>query len=96
MSEHFIEFQDVTKSFGDHQVLDHVNFAVDPGETCVIMGRSGVGKSVTLKHIMGFLKPDAGRVWLRAKTSPIGPKIAWPQFAGASRWFFSRARYSIR
>jgi phospholipid/cholesterol/gamma-HCH transport system ATP-binding protein len=60
--DHYIEFRDVTKSFEDHTVLDGVSFAVDPGETCVIMGRSGVGKSVTLKHILGFLKPDSGRV----------------------------------
>jgi ABC-type transporter Mla maintaining outer membrane lipid asymmetry ATPase subunit MlaF len=59
---HFIEFRNVSKSFGDHAVLDDVSFFVDPGETCVIMGRSGVGKSVTLKHILGFLKPDSGRV----------------------------------
>ncbi len=64
MSEHYIEFRDVSKSFGEHRVLDHVNFFVDPGETCVIMGRSGVGKSVALKHIMGFLKPDGGRVFV--------------------------------
>jgi phospholipid/cholesterol/gamma-HCH transport system ATP-binding protein len=43
-------------------VLDHVSFTVKRGETCVIMGRSGVGKSVTLKHIMGFLKADSGQV----------------------------------
>ena len=60
--DHYIEFCEVTKAFDDHLVLDHVSFAVDPGETCVIMGRSGVGKSVTLKHILGFLKPDSGRV----------------------------------
>jgi len=62
MSDHYIEFQDVTKAFDGHVVLDRVSFFVDPGETCVIMGRSGVGKSVTLKHIMGFLEPDAGRI----------------------------------
>jgi phospholipid/cholesterol/gamma-HCH transport system ATP-binding protein len=43
-------------------VLDHVSFTVKRGETCVIMGRSGVGKSVSLKHIMGFLKADSGQV----------------------------------
>ena len=59
---HFIEFRNVSKAFGDHRVLDNVSFFVNPGETCVIMGRSGVGKSVTLKHILGFLKPDDGRV----------------------------------
>ena len=62
MSEHYIEFRGVSKAFDDHLVLDDVSFFVDRGETCVIMGRSGVGKSVTLKHIMGFLKPDEGRV----------------------------------
>lgn len=60
--DHYIEFREVSKSFDDHMVLDRVTFAVDPGETCVIMGRSGVGKSVTLKHILGFLKPDEGRI----------------------------------
>lgn len=60
--DHYIEFREVSKSFDDHAVLDHVSFTVDTGETCVIMGRSGVGKSVTLKHILGFLKPDSGRV----------------------------------
>jgi len=62
VSEHYIEFRGVSKAFDDHLVLDDVSFFVDRGETCVIMGRSGVGKSVTLKHIMGFLKPDEGRV----------------------------------
>jgi len=61
-NDHYIEFREVSKSFEDHVVLDRVSFTVDPGETCVIMGRSGVGKSVTLKHILGFLKADSGRV----------------------------------
>jgi len=64
LAEHYIEFQHVTKGFDDHLVLDDVSFFVDRGETCVIMGRSGVGKSVTLKHILGFLQPDAGRVFV--------------------------------
>ena len=46
----------------DTPVLDEVNFHVDSGETVAIIGRSGVGKSVTLAHIMGFLKPDSGRI----------------------------------
>jgi phospholipid/cholesterol/gamma-HCH transport system ATP-binding protein len=58
----YIEFKDVTKSFGDKTVLDHVSFDVMAGETVCILGRSGVGKSVTLQNIMGFLKPDSGRV----------------------------------
>src|SRR5678810_983209 len=58
----YIEFQHVSKSFNDHRVLDDVSFQVFPGETLCILGRSGVGKSVSLHHIMGFLKPDSGRV----------------------------------
>lgn len=60
--EPYIQFRDVSKAFGDNVVLDHVNFEVLPGETVCILGRSGVGKSVSLHHIMGFLKPDSGRV----------------------------------
>lgn len=58
----YIEFQEVSKAFGDNRVLDRVNFYVFPGETLCILGRSGVGKSVSLHHIMGFLKADSGRV----------------------------------
>jgi phospholipid/cholesterol/gamma-HCH transport system ATP-binding protein len=58
----YIDFKDVSKAFGDNRVLDHVSFNVMPGETVCILGRSGVGKSVSLHHIMGFLKPDSGRV----------------------------------
>src|SRR6202158_1283362 len=58
---HYIEFRHVYKTF-DHPVLVDTNFHVNAGETVSIIGRSGVGKSVTLSHIMGFLKPDDGRV----------------------------------
>ena len=58
----YVEFRHVHKAFGDHKVLEDVSFQVFPGETLCILGRSGVGKSVSLHHIMGFLKPDAGRV----------------------------------
>ena len=63
-SINYFEFRDVCKSFDDRLVLDHVSFTVKRGETCVIMGRSGVGKSVSLKHIMGFLKADAGQIFV--------------------------------
>jgi phospholipid/cholesterol/gamma-HCH transport system ATP-binding protein len=58
----YIEFKHVHKAFGDNVVLNDVSFDVLPGETVCIVGRSGVGKSVSLHHIMGFLKPDSGRV----------------------------------
>ena len=60
--EPFIGFREVSKAFGENRVLDRVSFDALPGETVCILGRSGVGKSVSLHHIMGFLKPDAGRV----------------------------------
>lgn len=58
---HYIEFRHVYKTF-DYPVLADCNFWVDAGQTVAIIGRSGVGKSVSLAHIMGFLKPDSGRV----------------------------------
>ncbi len=66
----FIRLVEVTKSFRDEtakgglRVLDRVSFEVERGETVVILGRSGVGKSVTLKHVLGFLLPDSGSVWV--------------------------------
>ncbi|HWE53702.1 MAG TPA: ATP-binding cassette domain-containing protein [Bryobacteraceae bacterium] len=58
---HYIEFRHVYKTF-DKPVLVDSNFFVDAGQTVAIIGRSGVGKSVTLGHIMGFIKPDKGNV----------------------------------
>jgi phospholipid/cholesterol/gamma-HCH transport system ATP-binding protein len=58
----YIEFREVSKAFGDKVVLDRVSFNVMPGETVCILGRSGVGKSVSLALLMGFLRADSGRV----------------------------------
>ena len=58
---HYIEFRHVYKTF-DKPVLVDCNFHVDSGQTVAVIGRSGVGKSVSLGHIMGFLTPDKGRV----------------------------------
>lgn len=58
---YYIDFRHISKTF-DHPVLVDVSFHVGAGETVAIIGRSGVGKSVTLGHVMGFLKPDEGRV----------------------------------
>ena len=59
---HYIAFEHVSKSFGDFVVLEDVSFFVNPGETLCILGRSGVGKSVSLQMLLGFLKPDSGTV----------------------------------
>jgi phospholipid/cholesterol/gamma-HCH transport system ATP-binding protein len=55
----------VTKAFGDQRVLDDVSFEVAAGHGFVILGRSGTGKSVTLRHIIGLIKPDSGRVFVQ-------------------------------
>ena len=58
----YIAFEHVYKSFGSFVVLNDVNFSILPGETLCILGRSGVGKSVSLHILMGFLRADKGRV----------------------------------
>lgn len=57
-----IEFVNICKTFNEHKVLDKVNLSIATGETCVIIGRSGCGKSVMLKHIVGVLRPDSGQI----------------------------------
>ena len=59
-----IEFKNLIKSFGDKRVLDDVSFDVNRGEVLFIIGASGVGKSVLIKHLIGLLAPDAGEIWL--------------------------------
>lgn len=57
-----IETRDLTKSFGSKPVLRGVSLTVKEGETLVVLGRSGCGKSVILKHLIGLMKPDSGEV----------------------------------
>lgn len=61
-SDVVIELKGVEKSFGSQQVLDRVDLQVQAGKTLVIVGASGQGKSVILKHMLGLVRPDAGRV----------------------------------
>jgi len=57
-----IEIKNLSRSFNHHKVLENLNLTINTGETKVIIGRSGCGKSVLLKHIVGILKPDSGNV----------------------------------
>src|SRR6266576_5994940 len=59
-----IQLIDVHKRFGPKRVLDGFSLDVVEGETMVIIGYSGTGKSVAIKHIVGLLDPDAGEVWV--------------------------------
>ncbi|MBA4421728.1 MAG: diguanylate cyclase [Syntrophus sp. (in: bacteria)] len=67
MDTPLIEFKDVTKRFGDRTVLEHVNLQIYEGQVTTIIGLSGSGKSVLLKHIIGLLKPDEGTILFRGK-----------------------------
>ncbi len=80
----YISFDNVFKSFGDFKVLQGVSFCVKHGETLCILGRSGVGKSVSLQMLMGFLKPDSGSIkvageeiagFTEAQMQPIRRKV---------------------
>ncbi|MEQ1501531.1 MAG: ABC transporter ATP-binding protein [Myxococcota bacterium] len=59
-----IRYEDVWKAFGANQVLRGLNLTVPRGRITFIIGRSGTGKSVTIKHVMGLLRPDKGRIWV--------------------------------
>lgn len=57
-----IEFKKVSKSFGDHVILDNIDLFIPGGEITTIIGKSGMGKTVILKHIIGLLQPDSGQI----------------------------------
>jgi phospholipid/cholesterol/gamma-HCH transport system ATP-binding protein len=59
-----IRLEHVSKSFGERRVLEDVSFEVPAGTAFCLLGRSGTGKSVTLKHIIGLMRPDAGHIFV--------------------------------
>jgi phospholipid/cholesterol/gamma-HCH transport system ATP-binding protein len=59
-----VEFKNVTKAFGEKRVLNDVSFHLEQGQVLCLLGRSGTGKSVTLKMIMALMRPDSGEVWV--------------------------------
>src|SRR5512136_2093842 len=62
-----IEFQRVYKSFDDEDVLKDVSFSIRPGETKIILGESGSGKSTILKLILGLIRPDSGEILIEGR-----------------------------
>lgn len=60
-----IRFENVTKTFGSQTVLNQISFSIPTGNICGIIGSSGTGKSVTLRHIVGLLKPDSGNIYIQ-------------------------------
>ncbi len=67
MTVPFLKLDQVYKTFGNQPVLKGVSLEVMPGETLVVLGMSGTGKSVTLQHLVGFIKPDSGRVFVQGE-----------------------------
>jgi phospholipid/cholesterol/gamma-HCH transport system ATP-binding protein len=59
-----IDVRGLAKRLGDQEILRGVDLSVAKGETLVIIGRSGAGKSVLLKHLIGLMTPDAGKIWI--------------------------------
>ncbi|HEY0883073.1 MAG TPA: ABC transporter ATP-binding protein [Archangium sp.] len=73
--EPIIKIENLHKSFGDHEVLSGITLDVPPGSTLVILGGSGSGKTVLMKHMIGLLKPDSGRVVVDGEDLvPMGPR----------------------
>ena len=70
-----IEFRSISKRFGRQVVLDRVNLNVEKGQSLVILGASGSGKSVMLKHMVGLLRPDSGEVWFDGQRIDTLPEI---------------------
>ena len=66
-----VRLDHVSKSFGTHRVLDDVTLDIPKGTAFVLLGRSGTGKSVALRHIIGLMRPDAGRILIEGRD--IGP-----------------------
>ncbi len=64
MEESFVRFEGVHKAFGPKRVLEGISFEIRRGETMVVLGGSGSGKSVLIRHIIGLHRPDGGRVFV--------------------------------
>ena len=86
--EPIIEFREVVKAFGDRTILDGVNMSIYEGEVTTLIGLSGTGKSVTLKHIIGMLKPDCGQILYRGKAIDQMDKKEWNDYIGKISYMF--------
>lgn len=86
--EPIIEFKGVTKRFDVRTILDKVDFKIYEGEVTTLIGLSGTGKSVTLKHIIGLLKPDEGQVLYRGQPIDQMSKKEWNAYIGQVSYMF--------
>jgi phospholipid/cholesterol/gamma-HCH transport system ATP-binding protein len=88
MNSPLIEFRNVTKRFGDKTVLDKVNLKIYENEITTIIGKSGTGKTVLLKHIIGLLKPDEGAILFRGKSLALMNRREWREYKRRVSYLF--------
>jgi phospholipid/cholesterol/gamma-HCH transport system ATP-binding protein len=88
METPLIEFRDVTKRFGERTILNGVNLEIYENQITTIMGKSGVGKSVLLKHIIGLLSPDAGSILFKGKPVSRMRKGQWDGYRSQISYLF--------
>jgi len=86
--EPLIEFKGVSKTFGSRNILDHIDFSIYEGEVTTLIGLSGTGKSVTLKHIIGMLKPDEGQILFRGQPIDKMSKKEWNAYISQISYMF--------
>ncbi len=88
MTEPLIEFKNVTKRFSRRTILDQANLKIYEGEITTIIGKSGSGKSVLLKHLIGLLRPDEGSVFFRGKPMEQMTSKEWDEYLGQISYMF--------
>jgi len=84
MAETIIEVKDLVRTFGSRTVLNGITFSVERGETLIVMGGSGCGKSVLLRHIIGSFKPTSGSIKIFGEETTTMPRRNLKNFACAS------------
>jgi phospholipid/cholesterol/gamma-HCH transport system ATP-binding protein len=88
MNSPIIEFKNVTKRFDNRTILDRINLRIYEGDVTTIIGKSGEGKSVLLKHIIGLLKPDEGSVLIRGRPIEKMKRREWNAYLGQISYMF--------
>jgi ABC-type branched-subunit amino acid transport system ATPase component len=96
LGEHWpalLTIDDIHTAYGLSRVLFGVSVEVNAGECVALLGRNGVGKTTTMRSVMGLTPPASGRVTWKGKTSPVGRRTGWP--AQASDLFQKTAAFSL-
>ena len=96
MNGAILELRNVVKSYGDQPVLDGVSFSCPAGETKIIIGASGSGKSTILKLVMGLEKPDEGQILIDGEDITDSKNERWSASGNGWAWFSRSPLFSIR